>query len=194
MRRAVVGPALVVVCALTIGACGVPADDGPREIPAGQVPFDLLAPSTSQPETTLPVMTVPATVFVLGPERLVPVTRSIARPPSLGAVLATLIQGPTDAEASAGLRSAVNPQTAVLSSQVVNGTAVVNVSEAFSGIATSDQILALAQLVWTATALPDVTSVQVVLNSVPVEVPRGDGSTTSQALRRNDYAGLAPSE
>jgi hypothetical protein len=191
MKRAYVP--FIALLALLLASCGVPADSKPRPIPDNQVPFDLLAPSTtSPPATTAPVATAPVTIFLLGPERLVGVQRTVAAPPSLGTVLASLVQGPTDAEAMQGLRGAINPQTSVLAAQINGDIAVVNVSGAFSGLGVQDQISALAQIVYTATAISGVDGVQIAVNSATVDVPRGDGSTTRDPLRRSDFASLAP--
>ncbi len=172
-------------------ACGVPADDKPRPISADKVPFELLTP-TSTATTGPPVETIPVTIYLLEPERLTPTVRMVAAPVSLGTLLASLIQGPSDSEAQTGLRSAVNPQTRVLNSEINGDVAVVNVGEAFSGIGVQEQILALAQLVYTATELPGVTSVQVQLNSAPAAVPRGDGTLSRVPLRRSDFPTLSP--
>ncbi len=185
--------ACVSLIALAVSGCGVPADSSPREIPAEKVPFELLAPSTTQVPSQSTVETTTAQIYFVGPERLVVVNRTVASPLSLGGVIASLTQGVTAEETASGLRSAINPQTTVLNAQITNdGTAVLNVSDAFSGISLKEQILALGQLVYTATALPGVKDVQVSLNSSPVEVPRGDGSLTRAPIKTSDYPSLAP--
>lgn len=190
MKR-VTATALMLI--LTLTACGVPADDEPRNIPAGQVPFDLLAPSTTQAATTVPVATLPASVYLVRNNRLTEVTRTVAAPVSLGGVFAALIQGTTDSEAAAGTRSVVSPQTRVLGTEVMGGTATVNLSaDAFLGLGVRDQILALAQLTYTATALSGVDRVQIRINSEDTAVPMADGTLTRDPLTRGDYDRLAP--
>jgi len=189
MRVRVLG---VVICGLVLAACGIPDSSAPEPIPPGRVKFDLLTPSTSEPPTTLPVTTAAATVYLIGPSRLVPVTRTVAAPVRLGTVLAALVQGPTEAEVASGLMSSVGQQARVLNSQTTNGIALINLDEAFLQLGLQAQIRALAQLVYTATSIPDVIAVQVSLNNNRGDVPRGDGTLTSEPVRRDDYATLAP--
>lgn len=191
MKRRLVTIAAVVAVALS--ACGVPTDDEPRSIPQGQVPFDLLTPSTTQPPTTTPIETVPVSVFMIRGDRLAPVLRSVPAPPTLGSILAALIQGPTDEEAAEGLSSSVTPQSNVLGAQVQGSIATVEISgDVFESLGTQDQIRALAQIVYSATSVPEVASVQFRLNNANAGVPRGDGSTTTGPVRREDYGVLAP--
>jgi len=180
--------------AMLLGACGVPSDSKPRAIPEGNVPFELLAPSTSQAPTTVPVATLTASVYLVGANRLVAAERTVAAPLTLGSVLASLTQGATAEESGAGLRSAINPQTTVINAQLTDGAAVVNVTDAFAGIGLQEQIFALAQIVFTATSIEGVNTVQVLLNSTPVDVPRADGTLTRDPLSMADYATLAPAQ
>lgn len=179
------------VAVLAVAGCGVEADRFPRNIPAQEVPFDLLTP-TSSTVVSVPRETSAAQIFLLSNGRLVTVPRQVAAPSTVGTVMASLVQGPTPEEADRGLTSAVDRETRVLSVEIVNGTAVINLSEAFSRIGVRDQISALAQVVFTATALPDVNRVQVLLDGAAVLVPRADGTSTDAPLRRSDYPGFAP--
>lgn len=183
---------LTTVLVVVLTACGVPADSKPRSISADQIPFDLLTPSTTETATTLMRATSPVQVYLVRGDRLATVSRSVVSPPTLGTVLATLIQGPTDDEEGAGLRSAINPEMRVLGTQTNGSTAVINVSDVFSDLSVQEQVDAVAQVVYTATALAGVDSVQITLNSRPVEVPRGDASTTKDPVKRSDFTALAP--
>jgi hypothetical protein len=190
MRR--VGPAMVAFAILG-AACGVATDDGPRVLPRGDVPFELLAPSTTTVNSTTPVaVTTEVPVYLVGANRLVVVRRLVESPPSLFRAIESLLAGPTAEEASAGLRSAVTNQTRLLSVRVQSGVATIDLSGDFAGIGGQEQILALAQLVYTATAAQGVLGVRLSLDSKAVEVPRGDGTLTQEPLGPADYAGLAP--
>jgi hypothetical protein len=184
---------VVLVAALVLLAgCRVPDDSSPREIPPDQVPFDLLAPSSTVPPVTSPVATVDGTIFLDMTDHLVAVKRSVPAPLSLGTLLAALVQGPTQDEAGKGYTSSVGPQASVLSAQVTDSTAIIDISDAFSGIGVQEQIVGLAQIVYTATELPGVQNVRIQLNSQPASVPRGDGAATTDPLTRADYPLLAP--
>lgn len=183
---------VAVLSVVALAGCGVPTNRKAENIPKDQIPFDLLAPSTTQPATTLPVATTQQTVYMLKGDKLAPVVRVIAAPASTGSVIASLIQGPTDAEHSSGFRTLINTDATLLSAQVVDGVASLNLNDAFAGLTLSDQILALAQLTFTATENPAVTGVRISINSAAVDLPRADGSTTKEPLRRSDYEALRP--
>jgi hypothetical protein len=178
---------------LVLSACGVPADDEPHAADLGDDPYGLLAPSTTvQTVTTLPVVTASQQVFMVRDDQLTPVNRTVASPPNLGSVLASLIQGPTDAETSSGVRTAVNSQANVLSAQVANGVATIDLNDAFAGLQLHEQILAIGQIVYTATAMDGVTNVRISIDGTPSSVPRADGSAAIGDLTRADYALVAP--
>jgi hypothetical protein len=69
-------------------------------------------------------------------------------------------------------------------------TATVEISEANSGAARNDAVLACGQIVCTLTSRADIAAVSFVRDGRPLQVPRGDGTLTSQALRSTDYRSL----
>ena len=60
----------------------------------------------------------------------------------------------------------------------------------FADAAPREQLLGLAQLVYTATELGAVDTVRFEIDGQQVAVPRADGSVTDQGVRRVDYAAL----
>jgi spore germination protein GerM len=67
------------------------------------------------------------------------------------------------------------------------GTATVDLAEAFTLAGQEDQAAAIAQLVYTLTARPGIGRVAFTLDGEVVEVPRGDGTLTTDALTRDDF-------
>ena len=186
---ALVGAAVMIATA----ACGVPTDSGPRALAKNDVPFGLLVPSTTPP--TLPGATQPTegvTVFLVSSNRLIAVGREVVPPATLFKSLNALLAGPSAQESAAGFRSAINDGTRLLSLRVQQGVATIDVSGTFVGVSGQEQILAIAQIVFTATADPSVTSVLFALDDRPVEVPRGDGTLTAAGLTRADFTTFAP--
>lgn len=184
--------AAVALAVLAVG-CGIATDDEPRALPRADVPFDLLAPSTTTVSSTTPVaVTTEVPVYLIGTGRLKVVRRLVESPPSLFRAIESLLAGPTAEEAGTGLRSAVTNQTRLLSVRVQSGVATIDLSGEFAAIGGQEQILALAQLVYTATAAQGVLGVRLSLDGKAVEVPRGDGTLTQEPLDPADYAGLAP--
>ena len=186
--------ALVVLGALAAAGCGIPSDGHPRTLSASGVPFNLLAPTTtSVPEqsTDQPDLKT-ADIYVLGQSgRLVPVGRKLAPPVTLSSVLGQLFEGPSVGELAAGFQSFISTQARLLDAEIVVGVANIDVSKEFTEVSGNEQILALAQIVYTATAVPGVQSVSFSLAGDPKEVPTQDGTLTTKPLTRTDYARLA---
>ncbi len=185
--------ALTAALAVVLGACAVPVDTRPEEIPAQELPPDLQAPPSPPPSLTVrPEQAATVQLFFVRGDRLAPVTRQVAGAPSLPAILDQLVAGPASAEAVSGIRSAINPRTRIRRALLANGVASVDVSEPFVQVEGEDQIAAVAQLVFSCTALPGVERVRFLLEGRPVEVPAGDGTLTRRPLSRADFAALAP--
>jgi hypothetical protein len=175
-------PVLAAVLVLLAG-CGIPADRHPVAVPGGVV-----RPALG-PTATTPTPETRATVFFVQAEQLVPVARSTTRP-DLQAVLDVLFIGPTETELAAGLRTAISNQTTVRSVRTYASTVVIDLTTTFVEVGGPEQILALGQIVLTATATPGVTDVRFQLEGQPVEVPRADGTLSSGPLSANDYESL----
>jgi hypothetical protein len=170
----------LVAAALLVAACGIPTDRHPTAMPGGVVrPALGPTPITPTPATR-------ATVFFVQAENLVPVDRSTTRP-DVQAALEVLFSGPTETELAAGLRTAISSQTNVRSIRTEGGTAVIDLTSTFVEVGGEEQILALAQIVLTATATPGITDVRFELEGQAVEVPRADGTLSSGPLRATDY-------
>jgi hypothetical protein len=184
-RRRVASVALVILAAAGSG-CGIPHDERPIITPGGVVGPALAPNDTPGP----PAATArEAPVFLVQAEHLVQAVRKAPRH-ELSVVLSHLLAGPTPSEFGAGVRTAISPQTTLRSANVDGATAVVDLSSACVEVGGQEQILAVAQIVLTATAVPGVTQVRFLLKSQAVEVPRADGTLTSDTLRAEDYAKL----
>jgi len=185
-----------VVLALTVAAaaCGVPGDAQPRALPTDDVPFELLAPDTTEaPTSVLVAVSAEVPIYLVGAEGLVAVKRLVEAPPSLLRVIEALLAGPNADEAAAGMRSAIASGTRVHSVRTQSGVATVDLSAEFGSIVGLDQILAVGQLVLTTTEALGVVGVKLSLDGRALEVPRGDGTLTSEPLRPSDFAVFAPS-
>lgn len=181
------------VAAAAAGGCGVRADSEARRLPTGEVPYELLqvAPvTTTSTPPGAPIVAV-AVYFVDG-DRLRAVTRNVTQPATVGKAIEALLDGVREDEAVAGLRTSINPRTQLLVARTEEGVARVNLSAAFAQGPVHQQIPSLAQVVFTATAIPGVTGVRFNLEGEPVEVPTPDGRTVVGPLGRDAFAALAP--
>lgn len=188
-------PAAVVSMAAVLGAtvgCGVPLDEEPRALAAKSVPYGLLETSTTvegATSTTLaPVPTFQATsVFLVdNSDYLVEVRRQL--PGEVRVAIGSLLTPPTEAEVDSGLRTAI-ASTIVLRSVAgpEAGLVTIDLTSEASDISPDIPRLALAQLVYTATALPGVDGVLFQVDGQACEVPTGEGQSTAEPLSRVDY-------
>jgi spore germination protein GerM len=188
-----VGIAIAALALVGLAACGVPKDEIPRQIDAQDVPFNLLAPTTTTSPAALPAASPTRTVtvfFAQSDGRLAPVEREVEAPATLRKALLALLTGPRSQEPN--LSTAITSETRLLHVRgPVDGLVTIDLSEAILDVTGRQQIMALAQVVYTATDLPDVSSVLFQFEGSAREVPNGDGTLTSTPLGRLSYRGLA---
>lgn len=180
-RDTIRGTGLVswLLTALLLTGCGVEPQDRPE--PLG-VPGSTSADADPSPAAGRVALRV---YFVRG-SRLEAVDRSA---PDAGSptVLGLLTAGPTRDEVLGGLRTAVTPRALVSGdASVVDSTAEVELAREFTAVSGSNQLLAVAQVVWTLTETPGVTRVRFRAAGVPIEVPT-DAGLTDQPVDRDDY-------
>lgn len=185
---------LAVVAAAVLATCGVPSDDEPRAIEAANVPFGLLSPTAEATTTTQPsafTATTRVTIYLTTPEgTLRPVQRQVEAPSSVERAITSLLGGPTEGESSR-LATAITSDTELLSVQgPENGLVIIDLSRELLSITGRQQILALAQVVWTATSLPFVDRVLFEFEGEPAEVPNENGTLTSAPLGSLSYRNL----
>jgi spore germination protein GerM len=126
-----------------------------------------------------------------GTDRLVAVKRRVTPPVTVEKVLRTLFAGPTSQERLQGLRTAISPETTILGAAIEAHIATVNVSGNFA-LTPQDQINAFAQVVFTTVDIANVTGVVFAQQGHRLEVPQGDGSSTSLPLGRASYPQVTP--
>ena len=190
--------ALVLAVVAVVAGCGVPTDDGPRALPAGEVPAELLGTDAVTTTSSVPLgQTARVRIFLVGgagdTERLVSVERTVQAPATVERMLAQLTLGPNREELSAGLRSALLPGTVINSVVIEANIAIIDLAEG-RGISASgpDKILALAQMVYSATELREVGGVRFTVDGTRAETPTGTGVLTTGPVGRAAYAEYAP--
>lgn len=188
---------LVALCAcafaLGAGGCGVRSDPVPRGLSAGDVPYGLLeeAPPTTVPPRLPTVPTAPVNVYFVRGERMYPVVRQVNAPPSVAKALTALLFGPEEGEVAEGVRTAVTPTAAMQARALDASTVLVDLSSEFAQGSVTEQVIGLAQVVWTATDIPGVTGVRFTLDGSPIQVPTPTGST-GEPVGREAFAELGP--
>lgn len=191
---------LLAATALTAGlvgvtGCGIPTGGPPTTIAASDIPYGLAEPrptSTASPSTT-PQLD-PSRIFLVGDGDVLVArardTDGSSRRDRLEQLLTALAEGPTDAERSEQLSTALPPELRLTLVELSDGTATIDFdgpAEAPSGWASRR---AVAQIVLTATSVPGVEAVRLTLTGEPVEAPLPSGELTSEPLTAADYAVL----
>lgn len=183
--RAVLRVLAALVAVALVAGCGVSAQERAEPVSTG-VPT--VAPSEDGGRTAGSRLTV---YLVRGVE-LTPAERRF-RSPTLTAALEELLEGPTRAEAADGVRTALAPDVVGVEDVITDGATTVSLTRGFTGITGVNQLLAVAQVVWTLTDLNSVDRVTFTVEGAPVEVPTDAGLTTGP-VDRADYGSVAPVE
>ena len=192
LRRRAAGVLVAAGAFAAVAGCGVQLDDEPRQIAREAVPFDLLATSTTgSTSTTTPLPTFQATsVFLVdNDDYLVEVRRQL--PGEVRVAIGSLLTPPTEIEVNSGLSTAIPPSVS-LRGVVGPEDGLVTINLRAGGTEDpegSPEIprLAFAQLVYTATSLPDVERVLFQVDGQAREVPTGQGQSTAEPLSPDDY-------
>ncbi|MCF6744748.1 hypothetical protein E9529_10735 [Blastococcus sp. KM273128] len=176
----------VALCLLAVlTGCGV--DPQPQPQPE-RIAVPTATPGTSTPRADDAGPGV--VVYLVRGAQLEAVARATraATPESVVTLLAT---GPTRAEVVGGLRTAVAPQSIVADEGLPGGITAVSVTREFAGITGGNQLLAVAQVVWTLTELPGTTRVRFLIDGTPLEVPTDDGLSDGP-VGRDQFLSVAP--
>lgn len=183
--------AAVAILVLLAG-CGVSTSDELSTADVDDVPYDLLTPEVPTSTTTTEARqeTTRAAVWFVAGGAIVPLFRTVPAPADLDGLLEALLAGPTEGEARLSARSSIPAEIDRITARVEARAAVIELPVGFADAAAREQLLGLAQLVYTATELAAVDMVRFEIDGLQVAVPRADGSVTDQGVRRVDYAAL----
>lgn len=191
MKRGAV-PVLAAILLLTAVGCGVPVSGHVERMDPRTVPFHLL--STSAPTSAAPQAHGPATsIYFIAGDRLSIVQRRVVGENVPAEAVRLLLVGPDGQEASAGLTTDIPAQTRLISLDLTGPVATVDLSSEFGTLGGSEQVAAVAQIVYTLTGSRYIDSVRFAINGDLTEVPDGSGSLANAPRSRRDYPHLAPS-
>ncbi len=177
MRRA------LVVAALVMAACGISVDGAPEPISV-----DLGDPGGIE-EATGPELEA-VSIYLVRDDQLVHVTRDLPSPATLETILESLVSGETEPEDRAGLRSSIPVGTVLLAIRVDEGVAHVNLSSDFAAVGGEQELLAVAQVVLTASRFDGVDGVVFELDGVRTDVPLPSGALATDPVTQDDYGEL----
>ncbi len=166
----------LIIAAACLAGCGDRSDNPsstpePTSSPQASVAASKTPAASPSASSSSPARTMRVPVFFMRggklglSERSVPATSAVAT-----AAITALCQGPTAAERSAGLSSALPPRTTLRSVRVDGGVATVDLTAAFTANGSASSLKArAAQLVYTLTAIPGIKAVRLSVEGKPLE-------------------------
>lgn len=187
----------VLLVAPAATGCGVPVGGAPTTIAPSDVPYGLASPTEASPSPASPLPRADEPlVFLVGPgDLLVPRGRGTGTGSGTGtqadrldALLAELAAGPTEGERAEGLSTALPPGVELSVTGEDGGTVTVDLGGPAGAPSGRESRSAVAQVVLTATTLPQVDAVLLTRDGVPVEAPLPSGELTSAPLTAAAYA------
>ncbi len=187
-------------CAVALlSGCGAPTS-GTTEIDGESIPYGLLSPSPAPTHPTQEPSTEPgesdADVFFVGDgDLLVPVSIALTPVPVIDrveAILTRLEEGPIDGvdDASESLSTALGPDVKLRVAEIVDTTAYVDLVLTDREPAADQIPLAIGQIVLTVTSVVGVTSVALLIDGQPVDVPLPGGQRTAGPVTAAQYQEL----
>ena len=177
---------LAVSLSLTLGGCGIPADRVAQPLATPLLPASRPTSTSLEPAATATTVVI----FLSARGELVPMAIA-ADGTSASVAVTTLLEWPRRRGATSGLTTAINENTRLVNPVTIkNGVATVTLSQQFLDEQRQTQLLAVAQLVYTVTALPGVSAVRLGVRDDQIEVPVADGRLVSRPVTRDDYPGL----
>lgn len=182
-RTALLRAVLVALAAVLVAGCGVAPDDRPEEVSTDAAPASATGIGTPGSGPLL-------TIYLVRGTDLAPVVRRTTTRTTTD-VLDLLLEGPTRVEAADGIRTALAPEVVGVEDALPDGTVTLSLTRGFTGLTGGNQLLAVAQVVWSLTELPAISGVRFTVEGAPVEVPTDRGLTAS-TVEREDYASVAP--
>lgn len=169
--------------AILLMGCGIPVDSEPEV-------FDLDLVIPAEDDAPLLGDLVAVSMYLVRNETLVQVTRDLPSPPDPQRILASLFDGATEPEVRANLRTSIPPGTRVISVSAEEPLLRVDLSQEFAAVGGEEEILAVAQIVLTATSIEGIESVAFELDGLTTAVPLPDGALSIDPVSADDYAAL----
>ena len=184
------GRAAAVACCLLVllAACGIRPDDQPRDVGVDDraLAGDAAAGASDASGSSRIYLVTPNEGDTQ--RRLRSVQRDAeARP---GPLLEALFDGPNTTELAEGFVTAIPSDLELLSARTVGDILYVDVSEQLAELSGDVLILAVAQIVHTASELDGVRGVRLRVEGADQPWPRGDGGSVSGTLTVYDYPRL----
>lgn len=183
---------LILVAVLALAGCGVPTGGKPNAIPPSSVPFGLASAEPSAPSaTSAPVHLDEPRIYLVQPDdALVPIARQIPEGTvrqRLAILLKYLAAGPTRIEKRHQISTALPPDIMLRVRDIAEDRVTIDIGGPADAPSGKESRRAVAQIVLSATSLPEVHGVLLTSDGTPIEAPLPSGELTSAPLTALDY-------
>jgi spore germination protein GerM len=188
MRRR---PGLVVaalVAAVSAAGCGVSTESRPEGIDVTLVRVADRGTAEATARLDEPVRDI----YLTRGRRLVRESRRVPAYSGIAGSLQALSRGPTAGEAGRGIGTALPSGAGPLTALVSDGVARVQLPESYGNVRLSEQVVAVAQIVYTVTSIDGINRVEFEIAGNPIEVPGDRGRLHDASVSRADYSSVAP--
>ena len=189
---------VVVAGAALLAACGGSSGGSSTAQPTATVTVTASGSATASPSPSPSPSAAPARttvrVYFLRDGKLGVAERRVARTTMPAtASMKELLAGPTSDESAAGLTSVIPAGTRLLALTIDGTTARVDLSSRFaSGGGSLSMTARVAEVVYTLTRFPTVSSVQFLVDGSPVDALGGEGLVLTDPQTRADWRDLEP--
>ena len=188
--RRVVGVVLAVAL-VAVGGCGIESDSSPRDVAANERSLTANAGSEGDEAGGTSRIYLVAPAEAGDPSLL----RSTTRDVESGAtpLITSLLAGPNVEELAARLVTNIPQETELLSTRSSGDVLFVDLSPEITELSGGLLVLAVAQIVFTATEIDGVRAVRLRVDGLDQRWPKGDGETIDGALTVYAVPGLVQS-
>ncbi len=170
----------VAACALVLSGCNlVSTSSSPTLVNSNNVPLGLLGPTIPFSDYARVLFVTRDIYMVNKSELVVPVPQLVTSPPSLFDLLYYIPVGPTTTEQLKGISSQVPHSLVVNQATILNGVALVDVTNQLTQLPPVARRIAVAQFLFTAVAMGATQGIRISINQTPFSLALANGTSAS---------------
>ena len=174
-----------------VGGCGIGADSTPRDVPLNERSLTANGASDGDEAGGTSRIYLVAPSEAGDPSLLRSISRDVASGPR--PLITSLLAGPNPEELASRLVTNIPQETQLISTRSSGDVLFVDVSSEITELSGELLVLAVAQIVFTATEIDGVRAVRLRVNGQDQRWPKGDGETRDGDLSVYDFPGLVQS-